>query len=93
MLFNLLIVDKAQMFVFEALLVKKQFNMSVQVNMAVHFYTGSKRLRPDVESHIEDDSHKNARDYHQHLHKSRTLVCQCKNTNNSGHSTKSLLIN
>jgi len=42
MLYNLLSVDEAQMFVFEALLEeKKQFNMSVPVNMSVHFYTGS----------------------------------------------------
>jgi hypothetical protein len=42
MLYNLLdSVDEAQMFVFEALLEKKQFNMSVPVNMSVQFYTGS----------------------------------------------------
>ena len=40
MLYNLLSVDEAQMFVFEALLEKKQFNMSVPVNMSVHFYSG-----------------------------------------------------
>jgi hypothetical protein len=40
MLYNLLSVDEAQMFVFEALLEKNQFNMSVPVNMSVHFYTG-----------------------------------------------------
>ncbi len=41
MLYNLLSVDEAQMFVFEALLEKKHFNiMSVPVNMSVHFYTG-----------------------------------------------------
>ncbi len=41
MLYNLLSVDEAQMFIFEASLEKKQFNMSVPVNMSVHFYTGT----------------------------------------------------
>ena len=40
MLYNLLSVDEAQMFVFEALKKTVQY-MSVPVNMSVHFYTGT----------------------------------------------------
>jgi len=43
MLYNLLSVDEAQMFIFDGVLEKKQLNMSVPVNinMAVHFYTST----------------------------------------------------
>jgi len=41
MLYNLLSVGEAQMFIFDGVLDKTQFNiMSVPLNMSVHFLTG-----------------------------------------------------
>jgi len=44
MLYNLLSVGKAQMFLLDVVLEKTQFNMSVSVNMSVHFYTGTTQI-------------------------------------------------